>query len=419
MSAKPSGIRQFNSDDFKRFETAKDQHNVMLVVGNGFDISALNHLRSVYRTDYQSFFHYLKSKQFNCENLIFKSMDQLRAKHEADVANGGAGYPDWSDVESRLQEVISYKGLRPEGVYADLVEIQNEFAEFLDLVVNSDMLAKLDREAQDHRWAYRTFARFLADLSHESYQYVNFPNNVGHYHVFNYNVINFNFTSLLDCYLYLDRQQFNPHPYSTVDTNFLFRRNPRDFYYQGGRGANAQTGCSAYLVTQIHHPHGIQAIPRSLLFGVDGEGRAGKRGNNSLEKAFWAQTPLRYERMIEETELFIIFGSSLGATDGWWWRRILHRAHQGADVIIYHYTNPDKSRESAGIAERFIRSYYSPELFGGADLDDQKWNELRMRIQVVNYSNSADLSLLGFGDEVYDPENVDPLRLPSLPSQTA
>lgn len=387
----------------------------MMLVGNGFDIAALSLLNAKYRTDYQSFFFYLKSMNFNPNNMIFKKLDELRQEHEEKVRLGEVGYPNWSDFEARLQEFVSGpRFIDFDNLRQDLAEIQRHFSSFLDLVVSPELLNELDRRAQYNLWAYCTFGRFLADVDDTTHRCISLPQQSAHYDLFNFNIINFNYTFLLDNYLYLDQEQFNPHPNKTVDTNFQFRRNPRDYpYAPTALMANAQTTCSAYLMTEIHHPHGVQSIPRSLLFGIDGTDQEASQGSShKFEKTFWAQTPRRYRKMIKETELFIIFGSSIGETDRWWWRHILRRVYTGADLIIYKYFPPntpaDQQETSSRIESRFINDNYDSSLFGGQELDEDIFGDISLRVHAVKYTDSETLSAFGFSRSVYDPTNRDP-----------
>lgn len=407
------GIRKFDHTDFSRLHASDDnaQHNIMMLVGNGFDIAALSLLDAKYRTDYQSFFFYLKSMNFNPNNMIFKKMNELRQEHEQMLKDGEPGFPNWSDFEARLQEFVSGSAsMNFNNLRQDLAEIQRHFASFLDLVVSPEVLNELDRKAQHHRWAYCTFGRFLADIDDAAYRLMSFPSQSDHYHLFNFNIINFNYTFLLDNYLYLDQEQFNPHPNSTVDTNFQFHRNPKDYPHLHGRNnrPNAATGCSAYLMTEIHHPHGVQSIPRSLLFGIDGTDQDASRGStHKFEKTFWAQTPRRYRKMIEETELFIIFGSSIGETDRWWWRHIIHRVHQGAELIIYKYYPTDTSTSlqetTSSIKSQFINDNYDSSLFDDLQLDEDTFDDISRRVHAVKYTDSQTLSAFGFNPSIYNP----------------
>lgn len=417
-----SGTRRYDNHDFRRLNIAdeKSQHNIMILVGNGFDIATLQELKAPYRTDYQSFFYYLKSMHFNQENFIFKKMDELRHKHEVSLNVGGIGFPNWSDFEGLLQDLIHDEPrISSEIIRTDLREIQQKFSSFLDMVVSPELLNQLDEAARNNRWAYKTFAQFLADLDSVQYEHLSFPYDVDHYHLFNFSVVNFNYTSLLDNYLFLDQDQFMPHPYSGPDTNFQFRRNPRDHTYSQylREAASASTGCSSYLMTNIYHPHGVQQIPRSLLFGIDADDTTASRGSSSsLAKAYWAQTPRRFKKMIHESELFIIFGSSLGKTDRWWWRHIVKTLSEGAELIIYQYSSSiDSGLETKKrISSDFVNQNYAPELFDYKDLDGDTFSQLIMNIRVVLYSDSESLSALGFGKDPYEPKDRDPSKIAPL-----
>ena len=49
----------------EKFNDVKRQHNIMALVGNGFDIQALSDLGAPSDTRYESFFHYLKYRRFS------------------------------------------------------------------------------------------------------------------------------------------------------------------------------------------------------------------------------------------------------------------------------------------------------------------------------------------------------------------
>ena len=161
-------------------------------------------------------------------------------------------------------------------------------------------------------------------------------------------------------------------------------------------------------MTEIHHPHGVQSIPRSLLFGIDGTDQDASRGStHKFEKTFWAQTPRRYRKMIEETELFIIFGSSIGETDRWWWRHIIHRVHQGAELIIYKYYPTDTSTSlqetTSSIKSQFINDNYDSSLFDDLQLDEDTFDDISRRVHAVKYTDSQTLSAFGFNPSIYNP----------------
>ena len=96
----------------------------------------------------------------------------------------------------------------------------------------------------------------------------------------------------------------------------------------------------SYLLTDVVHPHGMQYVPRSLLFGVD----AAEESAGKLAKPYWAQNDTKFGDLFPETDLFIIFGCSLGESDGWWWRNIVDRLTRSepCDAIIYWRMTPSQ-----------------------------------------------------------------------------
>lgn len=214
---------------------------------------------------------------------------------------------------------------------------------------------------------------FLSDLSEDQYRASKVPTGEN-LELYNFVFVNFNYTSLLDDFIYLDQDQFRPLLYKSGDRNCTFHNNPRGV---SPHRIKPKDLSASYLMTQVIHPHGQQSVPRSLLFGID---EPADRGGNQdprlrLAKPFWAQNKARYEHLFEDTALFIIFGCSLGAVDRWWWRNVAEALRQPRDahknrkecpfanhdectytpeLIIYWYNGgPDKLTEDQ-VRERFF-----------------------------------------------------------------
>ncbi len=105
--------------------------------------------------------------------------------------------------------------------------------------------------------------------------------------------VNFNYTTLLDNYVYLDQVQFDPLTHSTVDTHFLFKNDPSSHWTPGD---TPDRGYSGYVVSNVIHPHGVLSSPRSLLFGIDAEDNYKQtRGSTQrLQKPYWSQAHALY-----------------------------------------------------------------------------------------------------------------------------
>lgn len=203
---------------------------------------------------------------------------------------------------------------------------------------------------------------------------IEFPSNTGHYDLFNYVFFNFNYTSLLDDYLYLDKVQFDPHRWKGVDTNF-------EFYPQFDPPAGNPTMWSSYLLTDIIHPHGVQSVPRSILFGIDMKKyHKGKSEEKRFVKSYWAQYEIKYRPYFEDAELFIIFGMSLSITDGWWMDQIFDAIlNNKAEFIIYKYGTEDEETVKEAFMKACIRHRKTPE---------EEIMEVKERIFVVSFKRN-------------------------------
>ncbi|MCO4253895.1 AbiH family protein [Pseudarthrobacter cellobiosi] len=331
-------------EDFTgRFKEVRSQHNIMALVGNGFDIQALSGIGSLTDTRYESFYHYLKYRKFDATNLILERMEALRAD----------GAENWSDVENAIESLRTVDQVCPERVSGDVRKIQREFANFLDQVATPDVLSRLGEDAVSQKKTMVSFTEFLGDIEDpDEYKRLGLIKRLGIGDVFNFKFVNFNYTTLLDDFVYLDQEQFDPHPHKWSDRNIYFHPNPR-----GHEGGHEDSGFHmvAYLVSDVVHPHGIQYTPRSLLFGIDeAEGAARK-----LSKPYWAQNKVKYADLFSTTDLFIIFGCSLGDTDRWWWRAIVDglRGNDDADLILYWRRGArDEHLTARGLRQRFAKA---------------------------------------------------------------
>ena len=164
---------------------------------------------------------------------------------------------------------------------------------------------------------------------------LNFIKKINHYDLFNFIFANFNYTPLLDNYIFLDKIQFDPHKFRGVDRNFNFKYQIPD---------QSEIDLYSYLVTEVIHPHGFQTTPRSILFGIDLELYSKKKGvKKRLVKSYWGQYEVKYKSYLEESNLFIIYGMSFGKSDAWWMDTIFDQLlKREAELIIYKYGNDSR-----------------------------------------------------------------------------
>lgn len=370
-------FRKFTTNEYTELRA---QHNVMALVGNGFDIQVTRKHLTRFSPRYQAFYHYLQARDFDSVNPIVRQMESLRE----------TGNADWSDLEGAIAALLTQTGgsLGAQVVYEATAAIQEAFSEYLELVAPPELLATVGKESSTGSSAIRSMSEFVGDVATTStFEKFRFPEATEHYHLFNFLFINFNYTPLLDDYLYRDAGQWEPHGYTWADRNFPFRPNPTG--HADASNGNERTAWSSYLRTELVHPHGQQAIPRSLLFGIDAPDgfNRGTHPHKKLMKPYWAMTDIEYGHLFADTELFIIFGCSLGATDGWWWRRILGSlaadgpgGKPSSEVIIYWWSGGAEPASREAVVERFLGS-------AGVQANDPIRRRIQDQIHVVAYTD--------------------------------
>lgn len=370
------------TDYTTKVNDARRQHNIMVLVGNGFDIQALSDLNVRGDTKYTSFYYFLKSRSFNTRNLIYVQMSKL----EAD------GAENWSDVEGAIDQ-LNRAGTPVAAITDAMHEIQSEFGRFLDQLVTPSTLAQLSDQTVAYKMTLASLMEFLGDLGDPvEYSSMSLPAIADIGDIYNFLFINFNYTSMLDNYLYLDKTQFVPHPYIHSDRQTDFHPNPRghNVTLLGPRTKCERQGFSAatYLATDILHPHGTQSTPRSLLFGIDP--REDDKSGHELSKPYWAQNERKYADLFPDTNLFIIFGTSLGSTDRWWWLNILSTLQrqdvQRPDILIYWY-NDTGTATQASVRDRLIEA-------SGLPATDELRQAVTAQVRIILYDNTTPRAFL-------------------------
>lgn len=359
----------------KQLSKLRNQHNIMVLVGNGFDMAVMKFLKSPVKTSYLDFYKFIKSKN-NCnnDNEIIKIIDKKKISKD----------DNWCDFENAIGDLlVNYENYS--NLDKHLIEIQNLFAVFLSEIVDNELISNLDDIIPKEKKAIYSLSRFLGDLSRDEGD-LRFPQELNHYDLYNFLFVNFNYSMLLDNYIYLDRFQFVPHVHRTVDTNFSFYPNPYGFLQCNW---DQNTVFSSYLLTDVIHPHGVYTIPRSILFGTDtilSDKNADYRG---LIKNYWAQYGVRYSSYFGKTQLFIIYGMSITMNDAWWYDKIVDSIRNfGAELILYYYGNYTK--------EEVMDKWWSACIrHSGYDLADKKEIERNIHVVILHDNSNIFLGMPG------------------------
>lgn len=357
----------------KTYENLQGQHNILVLVGNGFDMSVLKRIKPNNKqfgtTSYAEFFDYISSLD-SCEkeDILYKRMKEDKS----------LGKENWSDFENTIRELIDSSGYKiVEELEESVDKFQCLFTRFLNKVVDNETLLNLDSKVSEDKLSIQSLARPLNDL--EDLDKLSFRKSLDQFHLFNYIFVNFNYTPLLDNYIYLDKMQFDPHKFQQGDRSFYF------IYTLPGRG---ETFYSSYLLSEVIHPHGLLEIPRSILFGIDLEkyDRATDM-RKRLVKGYWSQYDAKYKSYIEEADLFIIYGMSLGPTDAWWMDAIFDEIlARRVELILYWFGKEDR--------ETIVNKFINCCMRHNSSSDEDK-NEVRERIHVVSFTKN-DTYFLGF-----------------------
>jgi len=399
-------------DDPMEYNALRRQHNIMCLIGNGFDTAILNQPefkdfvgQKGKTTSYYDFYLFLKSSEYG--DKLKEDDNIIYAKMCADIKSttDKAEKQKWANFEKIVENLIFNKNdanikkfLKPYNlptnekkyirkIAEDLEQLGNLFSTYLNELLPVKLLVEINKKAKENQWASISLSEFLGDLCKDDYNKLYFreeftdfdedseyqlitdtdkqnkyrtkkrkkENNIYNNDLFNYMIFNFNYSTLLDNYIYLDKNQFKPHRsrYSEIDRNFGFRIDPKGFIKRHYKLTNKEIpdeeiNFSSYLLTDIIHPHGIKDIPRSFLFGTERKIDDITDPKNQFIKSFWGQNEKKYGRCFDETELFIIYGMSLERCDGWWYDKIFEQLLKNtpkgtpkAELIIYKYIDID------------------------------------------------------------------------------
>lgn len=396
------GYTKYTDQEFEALEN-DGQINIMALFGNGVDIQLMEYLGSPYRTSYQNFYNYLCYKNFDKDNIIFQKMTEDKKDNEKDPNIK----KNWSDFENSLIEIFNQPGwLDVEKLAKDFTQFQIEFSNFLNEIITPIMLSKLGNDSTEKGIALNSFTRFLGDLDWKNFNKLDFPRKTKHYSLFNWEILNFNYTSMLDNILLLDKGQFDPHPHKFSDRQIQFYPNPKDREnkleefidcktgeliegYVANPHLNKDTKYFTYLIINITHPHGYQNVPKSMLFGFDNKEQITNENKRPLAKNFlkpyWAQNDKKYKSYFNNTDLFILYGLSLGDSDFWWWNNILNSLLEtDSELIIYNYNSNNES--DSDTINRFINVATNEKL------DNGKLDKLHKKIAIVQYNSKTKLN---------------------------
>ncbi|SIT01503.1 AbiH family protein [Belliella pelovolcani] len=300
---------------------------ILFVLGNGFDLSL------GMKSKYSDFFSH-----FNCANHESVLIKDIKAKIKND-------YENWADLELAL------------GKYTEEINTIEEFDEVLDCFKDSlaDYLKeeeeKLDFDSIDFSSLQNYLIYFERNLPPADKQIINTHKHKWASKEVSIEICTFNYTYILDR-IFKDYEQ----------NNFIGTHKNHSKYYLKG----------------LTHIHGY--YDKDMVLGVNDTSQIGNLNfrddldiTDSLVKE---QTNIankylienQFKKQIINSNVIIIFGSSIGDTDKIWWERIGERLKGDCYLVIFTLGKEisPRHRQKMVRSERKMRKYF---------LDKTKLNE--------------------------------------------
>ena len=266
--------------------------NVLYIIGNGLDLSV------GMKTDYQSFYDFYKIQQSKDPDIL-----QMKASIEA------GRFQTWADLEAGLGHFT--KDIESESIF---LKCLNNIKESLGTYLNQRF--SLKKYGVQNRFVddFYTPFNYLDDQIKENYQ--RFINRFSISKIgYNLHIVTLNYTETIeDIYKKL-----------RIDC-------PSILHLHGSLEEGMVMGVSDVKQIANESFHKSRNVLEEFVKPLFNE--ACLNNNNSL-----------CERWIKESELIVLFGTSLGATDRKWWRLIGTQLQKESKDILLMYFAFDKDKD--------------------------------------------------------------------------
>ena len=279
--------------------------NILYIVGNGLDI------QYKLRTKYSDFYEYQlpiyieKKRNNNYSNIIYDNI----------LIDQDANWKNWSDLELALGELTKNPEIDEE-VFMNALD---------DLILDLNTYLQIEQEKFDLTGKTIDIQKSLNSVLNQIpdglkgrvLEYIqSFSINTDYI-----NILTLNYTNILS----------------------LLIEKVKSKEYKSFRGHNY--GC---FIKNVEHAHGT--LEFSLILGVSDETQLNKEYKKSNKKYLIKETIHEQARenrhfkninLISQADLIIIFGTSIGATDGYIWKKIAEYSIKKNMPIIIHCYKED------------------------------------------------------------------------------
>lgn len=277
--------------------------NILYIIGNGLDI------QYGLKTKYSDFYEYQlpiykeKSITENYCNIIYDNI----------LLGQGDNWENWSDLELALGELTKNPEVNEEEFMNALDDVNLDLNTYLQIEQEKFDLTGKSIDIQKNLKSM--FSQIPDALKERVLEYIQSFSIVTDY----VTILTLNYTSILDQLIEKEKgekyKSFRNHDY----------------------------GC---FIKNVEHAHGT--LDFSLILGVNDESQLNKEYKRSNKKSLIKeelQAQVRDNRhfknlkLIDWADLIIIFGTSIGATDGYLWKEIADNSIKKNMPIIIHCYN--------------------------------------------------------------------------------
>lgn len=277
--------------------------NILYIVGNGLDI------QYELKTKYSDFYEYQlpiyieKKRSNNYFNIIYDNI----------LIDQNSNWKNWSDLELALGELTKNPEIDEE-VFMNALD---------DLILDLNTYLQIEQEKFDltgktidiQKNLNSVLSQIPDGLKERVLEYIQSFSIKTDY----INVLTLNYTNILDQLI----------------------EKEKNVEYKSFRGHNQ--GC---FIKNVEHAHGT--LEFSLILGVNDENQLNKEYRSSNKKSLIKEElhaqvrdnrHLKNLKLIDWADLIIIFGTSIGATDGYLWKEIADNSIKKNMPIIIHCYN--------------------------------------------------------------------------------
>lgn len=274
--------------------------NILYIVGNGLDI------QYGLKTKYSDFYEYqipIYKERKNTENYFNIIYDNI-------LMDENTNWENWSDLELALGELTKNPEVNEEEFMNALDDVNIDLNNYLALIEGKFDLTEKKIDIQSN--LNSMFNQIPDGLKGRILEYIkSFPTEIDYI-----NILTLNYTNILDQLMEKEKNK----------------------EYKSFRGHSH--GC---FIKNVEHAHGT--LDFSLTLGVNDENQLNKEFKDSNKKYLIKEKMLIQARdnrhfknfnLIDWADLIIIFGTSIGATDGYLWKKIADNSIKKNMPIIIH-----------------------------------------------------------------------------------